>query len=96
MIAAAGYRFLPNTVINKGAFGNLVLLPQYYVKAISVGLLARRKWIMLAPSKQTPNRAVVGYWRRHFRVIESDLVCRLAAPLSRMPFVSERSRPWPQ
>jgi putative glycosyltransferase (TIGR04372 family) len=95
MIAAAGYKFLPNDVARKRGLGNLLDVPAYYVKAISVGLLPRRKWIILAPRKQTVNRAVVEYWRTRFRVIESDLVCRLLTPLTRMPFVSEMSRPWP-
>ena len=89
VLAAAGFRFLPFDVARKGGLGNLLHLPAYYLQAIKVGYKPRRRWVMLAPSKQVANMAVLDYWRRHFIVVQSDWLCRALAPLTWTPVVSD-------
>ena len=94
VFAAARFRFLPNHIVTKGSFGNLLLVPSYYVKAISIGYLPRRRWIMLAPIRQVPSGAILEYWRRHFIIISSDWLCRALSPFASTPIVSEGRYRW--
>ncbi len=95
VLAAAGFRFMPDDVARKGGLGNLLHLPAYYLQAIRVGYKPRCRWIVLAPRKQVANLAALDYWRLHFIVIQSDWMCRALAPVSWMSVVSDGQRPWP-
>jgi len=90
VLAAAGFRFMPNSVAVRKGLGDLLRVPASYMMAIKAGFLPRRRWVMLAPGKQVANFAILDYWRRHFIVIQSDWLCLALAPFTQMPVVSER------
>lgn len=79
-----GYR---HVTVFTDRIGHLALEPDCLVKEQTLGLLPRRKWILLAPPTRVANNHLLTYWIHHFIVIRSAPVCFLISNMSRFGFM---------
>jgi putative glycosyltransferase (TIGR04372 family) len=62
--------------------GHLSGEPDSFLKARALGLVAPRRYFMLAPKARVANRTMLDYWRPHIRVIEHPLACSVLHAMS--------------
>lgn len=80
LLHLSGYR---HVTIFTDRIGHLALESDCLLKEQALGLLPRRKWILLAPLKRVANEHLLSYWEPYFIVIRSSLICFLVANMSR-------------
>ncbi len=68
----AGFRRL--TVFTE-RIGHLAIEPDCLLKEQALGLIPKRRWFMLAPSRRVANRHLLNYWKPLIRVYEHGTVC---------------------
>jgi putative glycosyltransferase (TIGR04372 family) len=75
-----------NFFVNR--IGHLLSEPDCYLKEERLGLIPKRRIIMLAPKNQVANQAVLRYWRQYFFVLTNSMIERLLRPFSRHPLTA--------
>jgi len=65
--------------------GHLLAEPDCYLKEERLGLISKRRVIMLTSKKQVANHAAIEYWNQYFAVVTSPMIVRLLRPLSWHP-----------
>jgi len=63
--------------------GHLLLEPDCLIKEQKLGLIPRFRVVMLASERNVPNKALLAYWRQHFRVVSSHHLVKLLRPFAR-------------
>lgn len=63
--------------------GHLALEPDCLLKEQALGLVPKRKWILLAPRGRVANEHLLAYWEPHLRVVRNRAACFLIASQSR-------------
>ena len=66
-----------------GRIGHLVTEVDCLLKEEALGILRRRKWLLLAPPSQVANPHLLGYWKQKVRVIENPWFCTVLKAMSR-------------
>jgi len=91
-----GYKFFK--VNYNFAIGHLIIEPYFYLKEINLGLIKRKKTILLIPrskiTKNFPhvdhiaaNKTLLDLWKQHFIVISSPWIWLLLWPFSNNPLI---------
>lgn len=65
------------------ALGHLAYLPDAFIKMQQLGIIPERKATMLIRPWMVSNRALLGYWRKYFNIIDDPKTIRQLRPLAR-------------
>lgn len=63
--------------------GHLALEPDCLLKEQALGIIPRRKWILLAQPGRVANEYLLNSWHPHFRIVRSRTMCFLISSMSR-------------
>jgi putative glycosyltransferase (TIGR04372 family) len=80
LLHLAGYR---HVTVFTDRIGHLALEPDCLLKEQALGLITRRKWIMLAPPGRIANQHLLMYWQPHFYIVRSRAMCYIIFSMSR-------------
>jgi putative glycosyltransferase (TIGR04372 family) len=76
----AGYR---RVTIFTDRIGHLALEPCCLIKEQRLGIIKKRRWIILAPPQRTANRHLLSYWQPYFLIVRNPLLCYLIDSMSK-------------
>lgn len=74
LLHARGFRVVN---IFTDRIGHLAIEPDCLLKDQSLGLVAPKRWILLAPRHRTANEHMLHYWKQHFQIIRHSALCFL-------------------
>lgn len=67
--------------------GHLAIEPDTLLKAERLGLIKSKRWLVLAPKGRVANEHLLGYWKPHFKVYQSKVICFFLQAITFWPFV---------
>lgn len=76
----AGFR---RVTVFTDRIGHLAIEPDCLIKEQSLGLIPKRKWLILAPPGRVANEHLLKYWESHFYIVRNKAACFLIASMSR-------------
>ncbi len=75
-----GYR---HVTIFTDRIGHLALEPDCLLKEVTLGLIPKYKWILLAPPSRVANEHLLNYWAPYFFIIRNQIICLIISNMSR-------------
>jgi len=82
----AGYR---RVTVFTDRIGHLALEPDCLIKEQSLGLIQKKRWILLAPPGRVANYHLLSYWEQYFLVVRHPWLCFLISNMSKWSLMRE-------
>src|SRR3990167_5847764 len=67
--------------------GHLAIEPDTLLKSEELGILKKRRWVVVAPKHRVANEHLLNYWRPFFSIYQNPLACILLEPLFYWPWM---------